>query len=221
MIETDLYLPVRTCLSSMGYEVRGEIGDIDVYAVKDDVTVAVEMKTRITLKLLYQAIERQKVCDMVYVALPKEAIRAHGGSMKAFKALLSRLSIGLIEVDQGGASIKMEAKNGPVARDTKKTRRTKKKNAEEFGKRTNRKTLGGTQGKKLTAYREDAVMIALDLETHGPKRVKDIVRDTAILHAGNILRDNHYGWFERTATGVYGLSDKGRTEHKDDYHAMR
>ena len=28
--------------------------------------------------------------------------------------------------------------------------------------------------------------------------------------AGPILRDNHYGWFERVRRGVYGLTPKGR-----------
>ena len=29
---------------------------------------------------------------------------------------------------------------------------------------------------------------------------------------GPILRDNHYGWFDRVKTGYYDLSPKGRRE---------
>jgi hypothetical protein len=30
--------------------------------------------------------------------------------------------------------------------------------------------------------------------------------------AANILRDNHYGWFEKLEHGIYGLSEAGRRE---------
>jgi hypothetical protein len=37
-----------------------------------------------------------------------------------------------------------------------------------------------------------------------------VVRERAeVSRAGPILRDNHYGWFERVRTGHYSLSQKG------------
>ena len=35
---------------------------------------------------------------------------------------------------------------------------------------------------------------------------------TGVARAGPILRDNHYGWFDRLKTGFYDLSAKGRRD---------
>lgn len=58
MEEKELYLPVKTFLENKGYQVKAEVKDIDVFAVKEHHSIAVELKTKITLKLIYQAIER-------------------------------------------------------------------------------------------------------------------------------------------------------------------
>jgi hypothetical protein len=40
-----------------------------------------------------------------------------------------------------------------------------------------------------------------------------VVRERAVVsRAGLILRDNHYGWFDRVKTGYYELSPKGRQD---------
>ena len=45
MAETDLYMPVKSLLESMGAVVKGEVGDIDIFGLMPDGrTVAVEMK---------------------------------------------------------------------------------------------------------------------------------------------------------------------------------
>jgi hypothetical protein len=31
-----------------------------------------------------------------------------------------------------------------------------------------------------------------------------------VAEATRIMRDNHYGWFERVSTGVYALTDAGQ-----------
>ena len=35
---------------------------------------------------------------------------------------------------------------------------------------------------------------------------------TGVYRAGPILRDNHYGWFERVETGYYALTPRGEEE---------
>jgi hypothetical protein len=82
--ETDLYPPVKTWLESLGYQVKAEIGAADIMALRGDDMVIVELKRAFSLALLLQGVERQRLTDLVYVALPEPA-RGTGG--KAFSAL--------------------------------------------------------------------------------------------------------------------------------------
>jgi hypothetical protein len=66
MLETDLYQPVKSFFESQGYIVKAEINDIDILAIKEDITIAIELKVKISLKLIYQVIERQKLVDNVF-----------------------------------------------------------------------------------------------------------------------------------------------------------
>jgi hypothetical protein len=67
--------------------------------------------------------------------------------------------------------------------------------------------LGGTASKKiLTVYREDALLIVAFLEHLEIAQPKELVAKGCATRAGQILRDNHYGWFERVKRGHYTLS---------------
>ena len=37
-----------------------------------------------------------------------------------------------------------------------------------------------------------------------------VAKATGVARATTMMRDNHYGWFEKIEVGVYGLSDAGR-----------
>src|SRR5690606_41643506 len=91
MKETDLFIPCKNLLKSMGFKVKGEINHLDLLAIKDDYLVAVELKTSISLKLIYQALERQKLVHKVYVALPFKKLNLRSSSVKSFMMLLKRL----------------------------------------------------------------------------------------------------------------------------------
>jgi hypothetical protein len=70
--ETDLYAPVKAWLEAQGFEVKSEVGAVDVMARRpEEDPVIVELKTGFTLKLLQQAVARQSVSDWVYVAVPR------------------------------------------------------------------------------------------------------------------------------------------------------
>ncbi len=221
MKETDLYTPVRTLLVSMGYRVKGEIGAIDVYAIRDDQVLAVELKTKISLKLIYQAIERQRIADEVYIAIPKAAFDAHKANKKDLKRLLSRLGLGLMIVSGEMAHFVHDPTDVNMTRVKSQSKKKRIRLKTEFESRANNKVLGGVQGKRMTAYRENAVMIARVLDLEGPMAVKEIRRDTAIMTAQKILYDNHYGWFLRLERGVYGLSEKGKRDYIEDYQRLR
>jgi hypothetical protein len=69
MAETDLYRPVKQFLEAQGYAVKGEIGPCDVVAVRGgEAPVVVELKERLSLSLILQAVDRLTVSDTVYVA---------------------------------------------------------------------------------------------------------------------------------------------------------
>ena len=70
LLESDLYGPVRDYLQDLGYEVKGEVKSCDVTAMRDGELIVVELKRGFTLELIYQAINRQRVADGVYVAVP-------------------------------------------------------------------------------------------------------------------------------------------------------
>jgi hypothetical protein len=36
-----------------------------------------------------------------------------------------------------------------------------------------------------------------------------VARETAVAQATRMMRDNHYGWFEKIDTGIYGLTAEG------------
>lgn len=64
MAEVDLYGPIKQFLESQGYAVKGEIGACDIVAVRgDEGPVVVELKERLNLALLLQAVDRLRVSD--------------------------------------------------------------------------------------------------------------------------------------------------------------
>ena len=67
--ETDLYAPIKSYLEGQGYDVKGEVADCDVVAVRrGEDPVVVELKTSFSLQLIFQAVRRQALTDTVYVA---------------------------------------------------------------------------------------------------------------------------------------------------------
>ena len=71
MRETELYPPLKAFLEAQGYAVKGEVEGCDIAAVRgDEPPVIVEMKTRFSLSLVLQGIQRQGVSDRVYLAVP-------------------------------------------------------------------------------------------------------------------------------------------------------
>jgi len=207
MKESELFTPVVLLLESQGYTVKGEVGALDVFGMKDNMTLGVELKVKPSLKLIYQAVDRQRLCDVVYIALPKKVIYSSRSSYRSLAALLRLLEIGLIMVDDYQASVLIESvpydrERSRVANKSKKQRLVK-----EFLSRENTTTIGGAQGQRLTAYREKCVKIAsymIDREFVSPKELKEQLHITEV---SGILRNNYYGWFTHLAKGQYTLSD--------------
>ncbi len=83
----------------------------------------------------------------------------------------------------------------------------------EFAERVGDPEIGGSVSRqRLTAYRQDALRCARELADAGTLKVSVLRDRTGVSRAGPILRDNHYGWFDRVKTGHYSLSSKGERD---------
>lgn len=208
--ETDLYDPCKTLLESLGYQVKAEVGAIDIMAIKDDYMVIVELKLKISLKLIYQAIDRQKLADKVYIALPKIVLNQTKSNVKHFLNLLKRLEIGLIVVSNNQAEVLVETFGFDLKRSITASKKKKEKLMKEFTLRKSDMNVGGTKSKKMTHYKEKVIEIAKYLREFGQKSPKEIVLYTGIKDTPNILRKNYYMWFINVERGIYQLSEIGK-----------
>ena len=206
MKESDLYLPVKSFLLAQGYEVKSEIGHLDVLAIRgDEPPVVVELKTSFSLALVLQAVERQSLFDHVYLAVPIGP-RGWPGRYKDILRLCRRLGLGLLAVR--GTAVEPHLDPGPYAPrlNTRKSARLLR----EFTRRKGDPNVGGTTGiKRVTAYRQDAARIAAALATLGPSSPAALARATGITRSATILQANHYGWFDRISRSVYTITPAG------------
>lgn len=207
--ESDLYLPVKAFLEAQGYTVKSEIGHLDVLARRgDEPPVVVELKTTFSLSLILQGVERQSLFDHVYLAVPLGP-KGWPARYKDLTRLCRRLGLGLLAVRLGPTpTVEAHLDPGPYA-----PRLNTRKSAlllREFDRRAGDPNLGGTTGvKRMTAYRQDALRCVSHLAAMGPASPAQIARATGVVTAASILRANHYGWFERTARGIYALTPGG------------
>ena len=203
MREIDLYIPVKTYLESQGYKVKGEIGAADVVAHRNDSLVIVELKLNFSLTLIYQGIERLRVTDAVYLCVPRPK---RWKTLQKNIRLCRRLGLGFLTVHRG----LVNAHTDPGFYVPHKSKPRQNALLKEFAARQGDPSQGGTQGKIITAYRQDALRIANYLAAQGASKGATVAQATSITKATTIMRTNHYGWFEKVTTGVYQLSQKGR-----------
>jgi len=208
--EADLYAPVKRWLEARGYVVKGEVGAADVVAVAPDAPgepLLIELKTGFTLSLLQQGIARLAVSDHVYLAVPKP--KKGRKALAADAALCRRLGLGLIHVRPRDGHVEVLCDPGPYA--PRKSAKKKARLLREFERRAGDPNDGGaTRHGIVTSYRQDALRCARYLAETGPDRGAAIAKATGVPAATRIMRDDHYGWFERVERGVYGLSAGGR-----------
>lgn len=213
MKEAELYQPVKDLLAGLGYNVKSEVAHMDVVATKDSDMIVVEMKTSFTLKLLLQATQRQKLAEKVYIALPAPTGRQRfSKAFKEYEHLLKRLELGLILVrftSPPRAEIVFEPKEysrGPVLARNRKKRLAAISEAEN---RHDDYNVGGTNGKIVTVYRENALRAAALLRDNGEMTVKQLREMTGCTQIQPLLYHNHYGWFINASRGIYTLSEAG------------
>lgn len=218
IMEEDLYAPVKDYLIRQGYDVKGEVRNCDVSALKGETLLVVEMKKTLNLDVILQATLRQRVADIVYIAVPKKGRILFTKRWKNICHLLRRLEIGLLLVSfRGDVSIVEEAlEPKPFSREKSRGVSNKKKSLvlKEFSERQGDYNTGGCTRKKLvTAYREKSIQIAALIKAGGPLSIKQLKdRGADCDKAAKILQDNYYDWFIRVSRGVYDLSNRGKVE---------
>jgi hypothetical protein len=213
--ETDLYAPVKEFLERSGYQVRGEVADCDITAVRDDELVVVELKRSFGLKLLVQAVNRQKAADSVYVAIPKPPRGRFSKGFWDMCHLLERLELGLMTVKLRDGENAVEVVLHPQAKERKRNTRMRRSIIREFTGRSGDYNTGGSSKQALvTAYRECAVRVASCLEKYGPLTAAELRTLGTGAKTYGILDRNVYGWFERVEAGRYGLHKAGKSALK-------
>lgn len=208
MLERELYAPVRALLEERGYAVQAEVAGCDAIGLRGQECCAVELKLRLNLDVIVQAVSRQRFADAVYVAIPTPGRAYYTARFRDVCRVLRRLDVGLIAVGAGGAArVDFEAGVHGVRRNT----RLRREVLTEFGARRTNGNVGGVTGVPLmTAYRERALTVAALLRdgasTAPALRALGAPDDTYA-----ILYRNPYGWFTRLGGGRYELAALGRT----------
>ncbi len=213
MLETELSAPVKAYLESHGYQVNCEVKDCDIVATKGDDLIIVELKTSVNLTLLVQATKRQSISDSVYVAVPAPTKRNR--QWRGTLTVLKRLEIGLLLVEEGVMGMVVSKQFDPIPYQRKKNTRSRRALLTEVADRSGDYNVGGsTKTTLMTAYRENAILIACCLSKLGPSSPKSLRNLGTGDKTTSILSANHYGWFQRVEKGVYELTDQGNVDSR-------
>ena len=202
----ELYAPVKAFLEARGFAVKGEVRGCDVVAMREgepDLLVIVEMKLGFSMELLLQAVDRMAMADEVWLAVP--ATRRGRDQDRRAHRLCRLIGVGLLGVTVSTGRVAVLAEPGPYKPALAGRKRSRL--VGEFSRRAGDPTPGGGRGRPImTAYRQAALALGVALRA-GPRRPKELRGIAA--DAGVVLYRNVHGWFERVATGVYGLSPAG------------
>ena len=213
MLETELSAPVKAYLESHGYQVNCEVKDCDIVATKGDDLIIVELKTSVNLTLLVQATKRQSISDSVYVAVPAPTKRNR--QWRGTLTVLKRLEVGLLLVEEGAMGLLVSKQFDPLPYQRKKNTGSRRALLTEVADRSGDYNVGGsTKTTLMTAYRENAILIAYCLAKLGPSSPKSLRNLGTGDKTTSILSANHYGWFQRVEKGVYELTDQGDFESR-------
>ena len=127
--------------------------------------------------------------------------------------MIKRLGLGQLLVDLSGKGKCIE-EFAPTDVDLLRVKNAKKKQRSkaiaEFHALSGDNNVGGTTRiKKMTAYRESALLVALYLNRDGPNSAKELKKLGCPDYTYRILYQNHYSWFNRVGKGIYELTPKG------------
>ncbi|MCZ2259533.1 DUF2161 domain-containing phosphodiesterase [Sporosarcina sp. G11-34] len=218
--ETDLYKPIKDYFTEQGFDVYGEVDQCDVVAVKEKELVIVELKLNLNIDLLMQAAIRQRLTNLVYIAIPKPAYSFRSKKWKDLCYLIKRLELGLIIVvfKKGDELAELMFEPGSFDRVKSMGLSKKKRNRllSEIEGRSGDFNIGGShQTRIMSAYKENCIHIACCLVRFGtlsPKALRQMGTGDKTL---SILNKNYYDWFDRVERGIYSISEEGKNDLKE------
>lgn len=219
-LETELYEPIRTFLEAEGYTVQAEVKHCDIAAQKENQLIIVELKKAFNLKLVYQALERQSLTELVFVAIPRPKKGHRQKAWKDMLRLLKRLELGLLTVALDSPMKTVDVVLEPSDSIAWKNRKKREQLEKELQNRKLNSNKGGMTRKKLmTAFRERSIRIACLLEAKGQVSTAEI-RSLGLEDCIMPLSKNYDNWFRRVKKGVYTLSVEGvaaleQTDYKE------
>lgn len=207
--EADLYPHVKAYLEAQGHTVKGEVGAVDLVALRgDEEPLIVELKLRLNLTLYHQAVTRLRLTDLVYIAVLKPTGRSARRALRENRILCRRLGLGFLTVRKDGV---VEAHCDPAPYAPRQTKAKREKLLREFHRLEGDPNAGGaTRHGIVTAYRQDALRCAIYLAETGAEKGAIVAKATGVANATTLMRNNHYGWFRRVEKGVYDLAPEGR-----------
>ncbi|MBD3917549.1 hypothetical protein H8B09_02185 [Paenibacillus sp. PR3] len=231
--EAELYEPVKRYFETQGYEVKGEVLHCDLVAIKpradtedgigiEEEVIIVEMKRTFNLALLLQGVERLRMNPLVTLVVERNRKKSGAVNQRFgdITELCRMLGLGLMTVTlfkTKPALVEMLCEPGDPPRARYRAKRHDRL-LREFRERSGDYNVGGSTKRKLmTAYREKCLRMA-DVLRHGPASPATLARMTSNSKAGDMLRTNYYGWFERAERGIYRLTAQGTaalTEHAE------
>lgn len=214
MKEIDLYNPIKRFLESQGYEVKGEIGECDIMAVRgNENPVVVELKLAFSLDVLLQAVNRLSISPVVYVGIPSSC-RAFRKRRHRIIKLLRMLGIGLILILVNSKRSRVEVVLDPAEYHPRISPKRRGQLLGEFDRRRGDPMPGGSASRRgmMTAYRQSAIRAAQYLAEKGPTKASVVAHTIEEPEVRTILYRNVYGWFDRLGEGVYQISPRGITD---------
>lgn len=211
--EQDLFQPIKDFYEKLGYVVEGEVKNCDVLIKMGQDFMAVELKADLNFKVVLQAVQRQKLFDLVYIAVPIQKIKQTTRTYKEKLHLLKRLGIGLLLVNSLTGEVACVQQPVPAERNRIMTANKKKKDKviTEFEQRIIKNNIGGINHQKITTYyRQQCYQVAYLLRNK-PQSAAELAKYGLDRQRINtILRGNFYGWFEKVKRGIYQLSPLGQ-----------
>ncbi len=203
-----MYEPIKNFFLALDYEVRGEVLSCDTVVIKGSEVIIIEMKKSMNLSLIYQAMDRQKSTNQVYVAIPRVK-NTRSKQYKSMLILVKKLELGLITVAMDSPYKTVEILTFPPDKyETGNEKRLRRIVKEAEGRSSDGNRGGSTRRKLLTAFREKNIKIACLLEKYGEMSAAELVNKFGCeKNTGSSLRANYYGWFKKTGKGIYGLGE--------------
>ncbi len=210
ILEKDMYPILKDFFETKGYKVNAEVKDCDIVITKDDYLAVVEMKLKLNITLVHQALKRLDITNNVFMAVQRPK-KQHLKEKNKMKKLARRLNIGLIFVDplsiNNSIEIVVEPTEESKPKNTKKTRAIQK---EIEGRRFDSNMGGVTNTEVLTAYRDMNIKLACICETYTVISPKFLKENFGIEKTYPILYNNFYKYFVMFGKGDFGLSDEGQ-----------